>query len=98
MPRTPPVPREPGVTASDPDAAIAAGQRGGTHKVQKHPDPETLPKSDVQGDPDAGPDAPVNAQKEMSYDEAMKLLSAGKLKRSVLTERGWVVAPKQAGG
>ena len=30
----------------------------------------------------------------MKYDEAMKLLGEGKLVRSVLTERGWVVVAK----
>ena len=74
MPRRPPEPREPGVSSED--AAIAAGQSGGTHRVQKHPDPETLPKSKVKGDPDRPADAAVNAKKEMSYAEAMKALEA----------------------
>ena len=96
---TRPAPRQPGASDSterSDDDAIAAGQRGGAHKVSKHPDPATLPKSKVAGDPERPAEAPVNAKREMKYDEAMKLLGEGKLVRSVLTERGWVVVPKNA--
>lgn len=76
--------------ASD-DAAIDAGQAGGTHRVAKHPPADALPKSKVKGDPQRPKTAAVNAKKEMPYAEAMKLREAGTLKRSVLTDQGWVV-------
>lgn len=86
-------PKVPGDTTHDTEKALAAGANGGAHRVAKHPDPETLPRSPVQGDPDRPADAAVNAKGEMKYDEAMKLLEAGKLKRAVLTERGWLTVP-----
>ena len=84
---------KPADTESDADKAIIAGKAGGTHKVAKHPPVESLPQSKVKGDPDRPRDMPVNAKGEVKYEDAMKALQAGTLKRSVLTERGWVVAP-----
>lgn len=77
---------------SDPDAAIAAGSRGGTHKVTK-PRPAT-PASKVKGDPERPKSAAVNAKPEISYAEAMALKAEGKLVRSVLTAQGWVTVDK----
>jgi hypothetical protein len=34
---------------------------------------------------------PLHAKAEMSHSDAMAALNAGTLKRSVLTEKGWVV-------
>jgi len=97
--RAAPASRQPGSTAdterSD-DAALEAGQQGKTHKVSKHPDPATLPKSQVQGDPERPGDTPVNTKPEMKYADAMRLLDEGKLKRSVLTDQGWVTVAKAA--
>ena len=59
-------------TVHDEDAALAAGQAGGTHEVRKHADPETLPPSPVQGDPLRKKTAPVNAKQDMTYAQAMK--------------------------
>lgn len=96
MPRNPTATRQPGDTPADTEhdenAAIAAAQSGGTHKVAK-PRP-AAPKSPVVGDPARPKDAVVNQREEMSYDEAMKLLAEGKLTRSVLTEQGWVAVTK----
>lgn len=72
-----PAPRQPGEkpdTESDADKAILAGKQGKTHRVAKHPDLATLPKSKVQGDPERPADAAVNAKKEMSYEKAMAAL------------------------
>lgn len=74
---------------SDPDAAIAAAQAGQARKIAKPRAP--VAPSKVKGDPDRPKSAAVNATKEMSYAEAMKLREAGKLTRNVLTEQGWVV-------
>jgi hypothetical protein len=74
---------------SDPDAAIAAGQSGKARKIAKPRAPVAASK--VKGDPQRPADAAVNAKKEIPYTEAMALLEAGKLTRSVLTEKGWVV-------
>jgi len=87
-----------GDTAPDQDAAIAAGAAGGTHKVSKHPDPKTLPKSKIVGDPARRPDMPVNAKGEMKYEDALKLMNEGKLTRSVLTDQGWLVVPRAVPG
>lgn len=104
MPRKP-VTRQPGSapepteqvdTESNVDKAIEAGRSGGTHKVAK-PKP-VVPPSKVQGDPERPATAAVNAKKEMSYAEAMKLLAAGELKRSVLTDQGWVCVAKAVPG
>lgn len=76
--------------ASDPDAAIAAGRRGGTHRVAKPRDP--VAPSRVKGDPERPKTAAVNAKPEISYAEAMAAQAAGTLTRSVLTEKGWVTA------
>lgn len=99
MPRTrknppAPAPEAPGAAGeSDVDAAIAAGKAGGTHKVEK-PKPR-VPKSGVVGDPERPKkDDNVNARPEMSYQEAMEKLAKGELKRSVLTDQGWVSVPK----
>lgn len=82
---------EPG--ESNVDKAIAAGQSGRAHKIAK-PKP-IVPASKVKGDPERPAEAAVNAKKEMSYEQAMKLLAEGKLTRSVLTEQGWVAVPKK---
>jgi len=65
-------------TAPDAEKALEAGRAGGTHRVAKHPDPETLPKSPVKGDPERRQSATVNSRKEMSYAEAMKRLAMTK--------------------
>jgi len=78
---------------SDVDAAIAAGQSGKARKIAKPR--AAVPASKVKGDPLRAPEAAVNAKKEMPYAEAMVLLEAGKLTRSVLTEKGWVAAPNR---
>lgn len=62
---------EPATQPSD-DAAIAAGRAGGTHKVVKPRSP--VAPSKIQGDPERPADAPVNQDREMPYDEAMKRL------------------------
>lgn len=71
--------RQPGTKAADTersdDKAIAAGKAGKAHKVSKHPDVETLPKSKVRGDPERPADAAVNAKKEMTYAKAMDALA-----------------------
>lgn len=77
----------------DPDAALRAGQSGRAHRVPK-PRAEIAP-SPVEGDPERSSEAAINQSREMGYDEAMALLDAGKLQRSVLTERGWVAAPNK---
>lgn len=78
--RKPKVTAEPGAapadTEHDVDAALAAGASGGAHKVAKHPDPATLPKSPVKGDPLRKASAAVNAKEEMPYDKAMKMHEA----------------------
>lgn len=73
---------------SDVDEAIAAAQSGRARKIAK-PKPQ-VPASRVRGDPERPKEAAVNAKREMSYDEAMKLRREGKLTRSVLTDEGWV--------
>lgn len=75
---------------SDPDAAIMAAQGGRARRIAK-PRP-SVPASKVKGDPDRPRTAAVNARREMSYAEAMRLREAGNLPRAVLTERGWVAA------
>lgn len=82
--RKPPTARQPGDVSDsmpgaaegkhDPDAAIAAGQRGGTHKVTKARPP--VPASKVKGDPERPPEAAVNAKREMKYEDAMKAHAA----------------------
>jgi len=81
-----------GSTESNPDAAVAAAQTGGTHKVTR-PKPQ-VPPSPVKGDPHRPQGTGVNAKPTMTYDEAMAALEAGTLKKSVLTEQGWVAVPK----
>lgn len=106
MARRKPTPRKPGTEEvaqpeaqateageSNVDAAIEAAQRGMTHKVAKAK--PVVPASKVKGDPERPKSAPVNAAKEMSYADAMKALAAGELKRSVLTERGWVAVNRE---
>jgi hypothetical protein len=73
---------------SDVDAAIAAAQSGRTHKVAKAK--PAAPPSRVRGDPERPPGAVVNAKPEMAYAEALALRDAGRLKRAVLTDQGWV--------
>lgn len=75
----------------NPDAAVAAAQRGQAHKVPKGR--AAVPPAPERGDPERPKKAAVNQEPEMTYAQAMKLLEAGELKRSVLTEQGWVVAP-----
>lgn len=77
-------------TQHDEDAAIAAAQRGQTHKVAKHT--AAFPASPITGDPARPATMPVNAKGEMKYDDAMALRNAGQLSRPVLTELGWVTA------
>ncbi len=79
---------QPGDTESNVDEAIAAGQAGRTRKIVK-PRAVVAP-SKIKGDPERPAAMPVNAKRQMSYAEAMKLRSAGKLTKSVLTELGWV--------
>jgi hypothetical protein len=76
----------------DPDAAVQAGKGGGTHKVAKAR--PAVPEAKVER-PDTlrPPEAAVNLSGEITYDEAMAQLAAGTLKRSVLTEQGWVFKP-----
>ena len=73
------------VVEYDDDAAVDAGQAGGTHKVAKnHPRVE---RSKVRGDPQRPPDAAVNAKKEMAYDEAMAMLGAETETKELQEER-----------
>lgn len=85
----PPLAEEPG--ESNVDEAIAAAQSGRARRIAK-PKPEVEP-SPIKGDPERPASAPVNAKREMSYADAMAELDAGTLKRSVLTEKGWVQPP-----
>ena len=73
---------------SNVDEAIATAQSGRTRKIAKPRAP--VAPSKVKGDPQRPPEAAVNAKREMSYAEAMKLRAEGKLDRAVLTEQGWV--------
>jgi hypothetical protein len=73
---------------SNVDEAIEQAQSGRARKIAK-PKP-VVPASKVKGDPERPPEAAVNQKREMPYAEAMKLRAEGKLKRSVLTELGWV--------
>jgi len=79
---------EPEAAESNVEEAIAAAQRGQMRKIAKPRAP--VAPSPISGDPERPRTMPVNAKKEMSYDEAMKLRNAGKLTKSVLTELGWV--------
>lgn len=82
------LPAQPG-GESNVEEAIAAAQTGKARKIAK-PRAAVAP-SPIKGDPERPPTAAVNAKKEMTYVEAMKLREAGKLTRNVLTEQGWVV-------
>lgn len=82
-----------GATESNVDEAIALAQSGKARKVAK-PKPVVQP-SKVRGDPDRPKSAAVNSKAQMSYADAMKALAAGTLKRSVLTERGWVAVNRE---
>lgn len=80
-------------TESDIEAAIAAGQSGSTHKIEK-PKPvaprAVLPRPDPSRPASAG----VNQRPTMTYAEAMEAKESGTLQRSVLTEKGWVAVDK----
>lgn len=70
--------RKPGApdTESNVEAALAAGQAGGTHKISKeHPNPGP---SKVKGDPGRPSGAAVNMKPEMNYEQAMKRLEASR--------------------
>lgn len=78
---------------SDVDEAINAAQQGKAHKVAKARAP--VQPAPEKGDPARPAKAAVNQDPEMTYAKAMQLLEKGELKRSVLTEQGWVVAPSK---
>lgn len=88
-PGTDPQAQEPAADRHDDDAAIAAGQAGTTHKVAKQR--PAVPASRIKGDPERPGGMPVNAKREMPYEEAMAQKRAGTLERSTLTEKGWVM-------
>jgi hypothetical protein len=69
------------------DAALEAAATGRTHRVKKHREAPPTPTVD---DPMRPAGVGVNARAEIPYDEAMAMLAAGTLTRSVLTPQGWV--------
>lgn len=76
---------------SDVDEAIGLAQSGKARKIKKariDPPPLNLKVPD----PDRPMTAAVNTKRQMTYAEAMKLRTDGKLTRAVLTEQGWVPA------
>lgn len=84
---------DPADTKSDPDAAIEAAAQGKARRIAKPRAP--VAPSAIVGDPQRPAEQPVNLKREMPYAEAMQALERGELKRNVLTERGWVVAPNR---
>jgi hypothetical protein len=69
------------------DAALEAAATGRTHRVKKHREAPPTPTVD---DPMRPAGVGINARTEISYDEAMAMLKAGTLAKSVLTPEGWV--------
>lgn len=92
--QAPPAEQEVQSTESDIDAALEAGAAGGTHRIVK-PKPEVGPARLPRPDPTRTQSAAVNQAPAMSYDEAMDALARGELKRSTLTERGWVAVAQE---
>lgn len=118
VPETPEPPGE-----SNVDEAIALAGAGQARRIAK-PKP-VVPPSDVQGDPERPASAPVNARREMPYEDAMRCHDAAvelrdlrhdgrprdeqaakewdqrvaelepvAMKKSILTEKGWVAMPQ----
>jgi len=73
------------------DAALEAAATGRTHRVRKHRDAPPAPTVD---DPIRPPGVGINTRAGVSYDEAMAMLAAGTLTKSVLTPEGWVCPPE----
>lgn len=80
---------QPSTSPSD-DAAIAAGQSGGTHRIAKHSPVAPAPAQKVP-DPTRGATSAINAKRETTLVEAKALDAKGKLQRAMLTEAGWYV-------
>lgn len=73
------------------DAALAAASTGRAHRVKKHRDAPPAPTVD---DPIRPAGVGINSRAGMSYAEAMAMLEAGALTKSVLTPEGWVCPPE----
>jgi hypothetical protein len=73
---------------SDQDAAIAAAQSGGTHKIQKPRAPIAAAVLD-RPDPDRPETAGVNLTPGSTVEDCMALDRKGKLQRPVLTPSGY---------
>lgn len=80
-------------TESDVDEAIALAQSGQARPIIK-PRASAPVASFHRPDPGRPPNAAVNQAPAMSYADAMAASAAGTLRRSVLTERGWVAVQK----
>lgn len=74
------------------DAALEAAATGRTHRVKKHREAPPAPTVD---DPVRPAGVGVNARAEIPYADALAMLAAGKLTKSVLTPEGWV-CPSEA--
>ena len=74
------------------DAALEAAATGRTHRVKKHREAPPTPTVD---DPVRPAGVGVNARAEIPYADALAMLAAGKLTKSVLTPEGWV-CPSEA--
>lgn len=79
---------------SDIDEAIALAQSGQARPITKERAP-VAPAVVSRPDSERPPTAAVNQKPQMSYADAVAAHKAGKLDRSVLTEKGWVAVERK---